>query len=243
MASFSDILLLSLPSQSLTQWVYKRCSVLLFFCTEAWFRLSDNVNHQQKERAITALATGAHMQEKWSRRGLQTSENIVVNKTARKRRVFIKERRRTIKEIFTIHPTVHTDTHGPRASSETSTEGKRLNGTWRTDRGNKRQWKKRDYTDMNWNRNTQQSYRKMGNKEGKKNIALDTKEEGTALNLCKSKASDCGWEGCTFQGHSLCISISFSSPTDNTALAFQGQEGHTPPRATTAHTLRRTHTQ
>lgn len=48
------------------------------------------------------------------------------------------------------------------------------------------------------------------------------------------------WESCTLWGHSLCISISYSSQTDNPALCSQGQEGHTIPRAMTTH--RHTHT-
>lgn len=46
-----------------------------------------------------------------------------------------------------------------------------------------------------------------------------------------------------FWGYSVCISISYSSQTDNVALCFQGQGGHSLPRAMTRHTHAHTNTQ
>lgn len=75
----------------------------------------------------------------------------------------------------------------------------------------------------------------MGNKKGKKNIVLNT-EKGNSANSVEAKGFRLQMRGLRVTGLLPCISISFSSPANNMALAFQGQEGHTPPRATTAHT-------
>lgn len=126
--------------------------------------------------------------------------------------------------------------------------GETQQGQGRTDRGNKRETQterqKRDYTET-WieteedreKRDIQQSYRKTGNKEWEKDIEWNKKRHRIALPPSKWKTSNrSGWESCTLWGYSLCISISYSSQTDNPALCSQGQEGHTLPRATTTHT-------